>query len=139
MIELLRANVTYVNKRVYPPDEREDATMPRVTVDAITPSDTPLGLGEGLGSYKGVWLLYTFNINIWDKDPGQIKTVADQVIYCIWKNRSYVPASPRDAHGEFTLLTISGGSPTTENVGKQLYQRTINVTGRWLSKSVETW
>ena len=139
IIELLRANVPSVQKRVYPSGEREDAKMPRITTDELTPTEIRIGIGETLGTGKGLFYVYTFRINIWDKEPNQIRQAAEEVMYAIWKNRGYVPLSPRNADGEFLLLEVNGGSGTVPNPGRGMYQRTINVTGRWLSRSKETW
>lgn len=137
--EMLRTNVPKVQNRVYPPDIRQDAKTPRITINAPTPTEKRMGIGEGWNSYKGLFYNYVFRVNIFDKDPKVVEETADQVFYAIWKNRGYVPASPRDTYGEFLLLETAGGSPTGLNVGMQQYQRTINVSGRWLSKSQETW
>jgi len=139
LIELLRANVPSCQKRVYPSGERTDSKQPRITTDELTPTETRTGIGEHFGTGMGLYYVYQFRVNIWDKEPNQIRQVADEVMYAIWKNRGYVPASPRNADGEFLLLEIKGGSGTAINPGMGLYQRTINVTGRWLSKSTETW
>ena len=139
LIELLRANVPSVQKRVYPSGERTDSKQPRITTDELTPTEIRTGIGERFGTGMGLFYVYTFRVSIWDKEPNFVKQVADEVMYAIWKNRGYVPASPRNADGEFLLLEINGGSGTTLNAGMGLYQRTINVTGRWLSKSTETW
>jgi hypothetical protein len=139
IIELLRANVPSVQNRVYPSGDREDAKMPRITTDELTPTEIRTGIGERFGTGMGLFYVYTFRINIWDKEPVQIRQVADEVMNAIWKHRGYVPNSPRNADGEFLLLEINGGSGTTPNGSRGMYQRTINVTGRWLSKSTETW
>jgi len=139
LIELLRANVPSVQKRVYPSGERVDSKQPRITTDETTPTEIRTGIGERFGTGMGLFYVYTFRINIFDKEPVQIRQVADEVMMCIWKNRGYVPASPRNADGEFLLLEVNGGSGTAINAGLGLYQRTINVQGRWLSRSTETW
>lgn len=113
--------------------------MPRITTDELTPTEQRLGIGERLGTGMGLFYNYTFRINIWDKEPNLIRQAADEVLNAIWKNRGYVPLSPRNADGEFLLLEIAGGSGTAPNPARGMYQRTINVTGKWLSKSTEAW
>jgi len=137
--EMLRTHVPKVQNRVYPPDIKQDARTPRITITALTPTERRTGIGEGWASYKGLFYNYLFRVNIYDKDPKQVEDTADQVFYAVWKNRGYVPASPRNTYGEFVILEVAGGSPTELNVGLQLYQKTINVSGRWLSKASETW
>jgi hypothetical protein len=137
--EMLRLYAPSVQSRVYPPGLKEDARMPRITITALTPREERVGIGERFGSYMGLWYFYTFRVDVWDKDPNQVEKVSNEVMYSIWKNRNYTPASPRDVYGQFVNLEISGGSATAINAAKQLYQRTLNITGRWLSKSQELW
>lgn len=137
--EMLRTYVPIVQGRVYPPGVRVDAKDPRITISPLTPTERRVGIGEGYGSYKGLFYNYNFRVDIWSKDPKMVELTADQVMYAIWKHRGYVPASPRDTQGNFLLLEVAGGSANTLNAGQQLYVRTINVNGRWLSKSAETW
>jgi hypothetical protein len=137
---MFRLYVTTVQKRVYPPGVKEDALMPRITITPLAPTEKRVGIGEGYGSYKGLWYLWTFRVDVWDRDPTQVETTSNEVFYSIWKHREYVPAvAANAAKGQFLLLEIKGGSPVTFNQGRQLYQRTINVAGLWLSKSAETW
>jgi hypothetical protein len=111
--------------------------MPRITVKSLAPTERRIGLGETYGSYKGLWYNYTFIVDIWDRLPKNCDLIADEVNYAVWKHREYVPDTA--TYGQFLLLEVKGGSSTDLNVGKQLYQRTINVSGLWLSKSSETW
>jgi hypothetical protein len=136
---MLRANVPLVQNRVYPPGVRVDARDPRITISPLTPNEQRVGIGEGYGLYKGLFYNYLFRVDIWSKDPKVVELVADQVMYAVWKNRGYTPASPRNAQGNFLLLETTGGSVNTLNAGQQLYQRTINISGKWLSKSSELW
>lgn len=138
--EMLRLYVPLVQNRIYPPGIRVDAQMPRITITPLTPQDGPSWIGENFGAYKGKFLTYTFKVDIWDRDPTQVEAVSNQVDYAIWKHRGYLPASTANkALGEFLLLRVNGGGAVTENKALQLYQRTMNVTGMWLSKSAETW
>jgi hypothetical protein len=138
--EMLRTYVPSVQKRVYPPGIRVDAQMPRITITPLSPQDGPTWLGEGFGGYKGKFMNWTFRVDIWDRDPTQIEKISSEVDYAVWKHRSYVPTAAADAaKGEFALLRINGGGAITMNEKFQLYQRTLNVTGLWLSKSAETW
>jgi len=135
--EMLRANVPYVQNKVFPPGMKQDARTPRITIKPLTPTEKRVGIGEKYGSYMGLWYLFIYRVDIWDKDPTVVEKVADEVLYAIWKNRGYQPASPKHLDGQFLLLQVAGGSATDLNQGLQLYQRTINVSGRWLSKSQE--
>ena len=135
--ELLRANVSKVQNRVFPPGIQRDARMPRITISPLSPVEKRVGIGERYGSYMGLWYKYVFRVDVWDKDAAQVEDVADQVLYTIWKNRDYVPNSPRNTYGQFVNLETTGGSATDLNKAHQLYQRTINISGLWLSKSSE--
>lgn len=135
--EMLRLNVAAVSKRVYPPGVRRDATYPRITITPLSPTETRVSIGERFGSYQGLWYNYIFRVDVWDKDPSTVESVCDQVFYAIWKNRGYVPVTPANTYGEFLLLEIAGGSTTEVDAPTQLYRRTINVHGKWLSKSTE--
>lgn len=138
--EMLRLYVPSVNKRVFPPGIRLGAQGTRITITPLTPTEKRVGLGEGFGSYKGLWLLYTFRVDVWDRDPVQVENTSNEVLYAVWKHRDYVPASVTDAaKGQFFLLEIKGGSSVNLNEALQIYQRTINVAGIWLAKSAETW
>ena len=138
--EMLRLYVPTVQKRVYPPGIKQGATMPRITITPLTPTERRVGIGEGYGSYKGLWLLYTFRVDVWDRNPSQVEETSNEVMYAIWKHRDYVPSAVADAaKGQFLLLEVKGGGTVALNEAYQVYQRTINVSGTWLSKSAETW
>ena len=136
--ELLRTYVPAVQKRVYPPGIKRDAQTPRITISPITPSETRVGIGENFGTYKGIYYNCTFRVDIWDIDPNQIETVANQIAYAIWKHRDYTPTT-NSSYGQFILLELNGGSGTEKNIGVGLFRCTMNITGRWLSKSQEDW
>lgn len=139
--EMLRANVPSVSNRVYPPGTRMDAQMPRIEITSMTPMEQRVGLGEGFGpaANKALFYLYPFRVDVWDRDAKKVEAVSNEVLYAVWKNRNYTPNSPNDTYGQFINLEIRGGSPTQLNAGKQLFQRTLNVYGVWLSKASETW
>ena len=139
LIEMLRLYVPAVNKHVYPPDVQPSATMPRITVNALTPTEQRVAIGEQFGSYKGLFYLYTFRVDVWDRKPGSVETTCDQVMYAIRKHRQYVPASPNNVYGEFLFLETAGGSDTSVDAPRQLYRRTINVHGKWLARAQENW
>lgn len=137
---MLRLYVPTAQKRVYPPGIKQGSLMPRITITPLTPTEKRVGLGEGFGTNKGLWLQYTFRVDIWDSDPTRIETVASEVQYAVWKHREYVPATAADAaKGQFVLLEIRGGGSVALNEGVGVYQRTMNVAGIWLAKSSETW
>jgi len=131
MVALLRTNVTTVSNRVYPPEVRADSQMPRITVDLATPSETYAGPGAGIPVWKNVM----FRIDIWHKEEKSshkmIREVADQVEQAIatTANRNY---STNTVNGQFYLLRIAGGSETTLDSLRQLYKRTVLVSGRWM-------
>jgi hypothetical protein len=134
---MLRLYVPAVANRVYPPGIRRDAQMPRITLQPLTPTEIRTGIGERFGSYQGLYYVYTFRVDVWDKDPNKVETTCDQVLYAVWKHRGYIPTSAYSTYGEFILLEISGGSTTEMDAPTQLYRRTLNVRGRWLSRSTE--
>jgi hypothetical protein len=134
LIELLRANITSVQKRVYPPGIRQDSQMPRITVFQLTPTEIRLGIGERYGSGKGLWRICTFKIDCWDKNPTACEETADRVMRTIWDNRYYKTANV--PYGFFINLETAGGSETILNPGLQIYQKTVNVRGRWLETTV---
>ncbi len=136
MRELLRNNVSLVSKRVYPPGIRQDAQMPRICVSALTPTEQRVGLGERFGKGMGLWRICTFKVDVFDKDPTRCELVADQICNVVWKNRGYTPSV--STFGYFVNLEVSGGSGTSLNSALQLYQRTINITGRWIELTSST-
>ena len=138
--ELLRNGVKSVQNRVFPPGIKQSAMMPRITVTPMTPTERRIGIGEGFSAYKGLWLIYTFRVDVWDKNPSQIEKTSDEVMYTIWKHRDFVSSnSANAAMGNFLLLEVKGGGAVTLNQAYQIYQRTLNISGIWLSKSAETW
>ena len=138
--EMLRANVSSVSNRVFPPGMREDAQTPRITITPLTPTEKRVGIGEGWGSTKGLYYDYIFRVNVWDKDPSRLETVCGEVMHAVWKNRGYIPTDATNAAlGQFINLEVKGGGEITQNAARQLYQRTLNIHGIWISKSVETW
>ena len=138
--EMLRLYVPSVQKRVFPPGIKQSSQMPRITITPLAPTERRVGIGEGYGSYKGLWYLWTFRVDVWDRDPTQVENSSNEVLYAVWKHREYIPTTAADAlKGQFLLLETKGGSTVSLNQAYQLYQRTINVSGIWLSKSAETW
>lgn len=147
LIKLLRDDATlqsYLGSkptRVYPPGITESAVMPRVTVSNPTSSDTLAGLG--ITAAFPVWKNLFCRIDVWDKDPKMVDKVTERIEDVIGSNRNYKPstvvinnqsgqAQSTAASGYFFNVKIAGGTPCTVAVPKQLYQRTILLTGRWL-------
>ena len=137
LIEMLKTNIPAVNKHIYPGDVREGAQMPRISVSTLTPTETRVSIGEGFGAYKGLFYNYVFQIKVWDYNPTTVESATDQIFYAVWKNRGYTPLAPNNIYGQFLLLEIAGGSTVEYDAPKNLWRRTINVKGKWLSKSVE--
>lgn len=138
--EMLRLYVPSAQKRIFPPGIKADAKTPRITITPLAPTEKRVGLGEGYGSYKGLFYLWTFRVDVWDRDPTQVENTSNEVFYAIWKHRNYIPSSVTDAaKGQFLLLEVKGGGSVSLNDALQIYQRTINVSGMWLSKSAEAW
>lgn len=142
MNKLLRDNVALVDKRVFPPGLRENATYPRISLHCITPSETFAGLGANVPVWKEVMV----RIAIWDKNPVMVERVAEQVEDAIAFNRSYQQPTVTiedsagnktvaNSNGYFILLKITGGTETLFNEANNTYYRTINVGGRWMQTS----
>jgi len=114
--------------------------MPRITITPLTPQDGPSWIGENYGTGKGKFVRWTFKVDVWDRDPSQVEKVSSEVDYAIWSHRGYISTVAANALlGEFALLKINGGSAVTMNNQYQIYQRTLNITGLWLSKASSTW
>lgn len=77
-----------------------------------------------------------YKVDIWSKDANQVEKAADEVMRAVWQHRNY-SSSTRSADGQFVNLEIAGGAATAINQAMQMYQRTINVKGKWLSKAQE--
>jgi hypothetical protein len=134
--EMLRANVPSVRNRIYPPGIRQDAATPRINIIPLTPSERRVGIGEHYGSGMGKWLDYNFRVIITDRDPNQVDKIASEVDYAVWSHRNYVPTV--STFGEFINLETKGGSATELNEGLQAYQRVMNISGVWLSRTTTT-
>lgn len=135
LIEMLRANVSIVSKRIYPPSAVGiliSSQLPRITVGNLTPGEVRTGIGEKWGTGKGRWMMCNFKIDCWSKNPKDCDKTADETLNSIWKNRNYVPSV--STYGHFVNMVTDGGSATELNESQQLYQKTILVSGRWLEK-----
>jgi hypothetical protein len=84
----------------------------------------------------GKWLDYNFRVIITDRDPNQVDKIASEVDYAVWSHRNYVPTV--STFGEFINLETKGGSATELNEGLQAYQRVMNISGVWLSRTTTT-
>ncbi len=132
LVELLRANVAKVQKRVYPPGITQNAQMPRVTVASLSPTEKRWIGENGASGTRSRFTIHNFKIDCWSKVPQEVDEVADQVGEAIFRNRAYKPSDL--TKGEFMDMRFQGGSETTFNSAHQIYQRTINIEAWWHSK-----
>lgn len=145
MNALLRANVTSVQKQVYPPGIRfVTARTPRVHITTFTPSENIASLGASIQSFNHLRM----DLEVYGKTPAEVERCSDEVIQTIKTNRNYVPSItvPSDdgygqlngttnSNGYFLMLRISGGSDTMLQPDSQLYRRTISLAGDWFQSA----
>jgi len=131
MVELLRARVTQVQKRVYPPGIRPDAQFPRITVSSLSPTERRF-IGEPyVTGQKSRITIHNFKIDCWSKNPAECDEVSDGVQAAIFRNRGFIPSD--SSKGYFIDSHFTGGSENTLNPATQAYQRTMNVEVWWFS------
>lgn len=104
--------------------------MPRITVVCPTPVER-LIIGSG-NTTAPTWRQFNAKIDVWDRRPGSVDTVADSVINAVGTKRYNTPTG---GDGNWPMLWVSGGGETVLNDGRQIYQRTIRVSGLFLQTS----
>lgn len=130
LVTTLKNNVA-VNKRVYVfpgTTDQISSQLPRVTVSLISSPETFAGLGQG-NNYP-TWDFFTVKVDVWDKNPSNVDTIADDVLDALRTNRSLA-----GTNGQWFMMKANVATATTKNEQMQLYQRTINATGRWLQSA----
>jgi hypothetical protein len=132
LIELLRANVTEVNKNVQYLGEGVlvSAQLPRVTVSSALIGERPW-LGEKIGaSNRGAYKRFSVHVDVWSKNAAQSENIAAKVESTIWKNRGYHPVD--SSTGYFVNMLLTGGASTHNDSPTQIFLYSLEVDVTWM-------
>jgi len=128
---LLKAGVTAVGNRVYIPGNTISSMMPRITISMLTPVERYAGLGLA-NSTTPTWREFTVKLDIWSKKMSDCDTVADTLINYLDQNKTYTPTG---GDGFWMMLRLTGGSATVLNEPSQIWNRSVNFSGKFMQTS----